>query len=528
MTAHAHAPLPFPDEMARWDAAAADFGILPTILMENASREALHVLTQSAGSVEGRRILVLAGPGNNGGDAFALARHLDCAGAEVRLAHAKPLAAYRREAGYNVRLAGRLGLDMVPVAERSLSRLAAEWLVWRPEIVIDGLLGTGFSGQLSPFFARLVQTVNVLRETAFVLALDVPSGLSAQDGRPRPDAVRAHATATFEAAKFGLALPWAAEYTGWLHVRPIGIPPQVKAAHPASAALLGDETLSLLPPPTKGGHKGSYGHVLILGGSFGLTGAPVLAALGALRSGAGLATVGCPSGLSYHLKAGVPDVMTLPLGKGSEWSGGFLNELGPHLARFDALVCGPGLGRTEGAREFLRRLLAEPELPPLVLDADALYWLAETPELLPLPAGTVVTPHPREAARLLGTDAAAVQADRYAAVRAVGERCGVTVLLKGAGTLIAAPGSPVFLLPLDLPALSTAGSGDVLAGCLGAMLGRGLSGLDAACLASWLHARAGLILGNDFPARGCTASDIAAALPRAMQGDASCARQKTS
>jgi len=301
-------------------------------------------------------------------------------------------------------------------------------------------------------------------------------------------------------------------------VRPIGIPPQVKAAHPVSAALLGGETLSLLPPASGSGHKGSYGHVLVLGGSFGLTGAPVLAALGALRSGAGLATVGCPSGLSYHLKAGIPDVMTLPLGKGSEWTGGFMDELGPYLSRFDALVCGPGLGRTDGARDFLRRLLAETERPPLLLDADALYWLAELGDMPPLGPGTVITPHPREAARLLATDTASVQADRYAAVRALADTFGTVAVLKGAGTLVAAPGAPVFLLPHDVPALSTAGSGDVLAG---------LPPLDAACLAAWLHARAGLILDNQFPARGCTASDIAAALPRAMQGDAPCAQPRT-
>lgn len=522
-----HPPLPFPEEMARWDAAAAEFGILPEILMENASRAALDVLARATGDLEGRRVLVVAGPGNNGGDAFALARHLDCAGAEVRLAHTKPLSAYRKESGYHVRLAKKLGLDMALVTERGISRLAAEWLVWRPEIVIDGLLGTGFAGSLSPFFARLVQTVNVLRETTFVLALDVPSGLSARDGRPSPEAVRAHATATFEAAKFGLALPWAARHTGWLHVRPIGIPPQVKADHPVSAALLGNETLRLLPPVASAGHKGAYGHVLVLGGSYGLTGAPVLAALGALRSGAGLATVGCPSGLSYHLKAGIPDVMTLPLGKGSEWNGGFMDELGPHLSRFDALVCGPGLGRTEGAREFLRRLLAETERPPLILDADALYWLAKTPDMPPVGPRCVITPHPREAALLLDQDTDAVQGDRYRAARALADRFGCVCVLKGAGTLVASPDAPTFLLPHDVPSLSTAGSGDVLAGCLGTLLGRGLSPLDAACLATWLHARAGLILDNEFPARGCTASDIAAALPRAMQGDEPCARPRT-
>ena len=145
----------------------------------------------------------------------------------------------------------------------------------------------------------------------------------------------------------------------------------------------------------------------------------------------------------------------------------------------------------------------------------------------PLGPGTVITPHPREAARLLATDTASVQADRYAAVRALADTFGTVAVLKGAGTLVAAPGAPVFLLPHDVPALSTAGSGDVLAGCLGTMLGRGLPPLDAACLAAWLHARAGLILDNQFPARGCTASDIAAALPRAMQGDAPCAQPRT-
>ncbi|EPR42336.1 NAD(P)H-hydrate epimerase [Desulfovibrio sp. X2] len=519
-----HAPLPSPDEMARWDKASVSLGIKPEILMENASREALRVLAEGLGGLAGRRVLLLAGPGNNGGDVFALARHLLCAGAVVRLAQTKPRAGYKGESAYNLRLAAKLGVNGELVTERNLSRLELEWTTWRPDAVVDGLLGTGFSGSLSSFFLRLVQVVNALRASSFIFAVDVPSGLDARTGRPAPEAVRAHATATFEAAKFGLALPWAAAFTGRLYVRAIGIPPQVKDEHPASAALLGPETLGLLPGPGGEGHKGTYGHLLVLGGSYNLTGAPVLASLGGLRSGCGLSTIGCPSGLSYHLKSGMPELMTLPLGKGNEWNGHFMAELGPHLGRFQALVVGPGLGRTDGARDFLRRLLAEEMLPPLVLDADALYWLAQDTELPRLPEGTVLTPHPLEAGRILGTGAGEVQDDRRSAVHALIERTGAVVILKGAGTLVAAPGSPVHLCSVDAPALSVGGSGDVLAGCVGALLARGLPPLDAARLGAYLHAQAGLLLSNEFPARGCTATEIAAALPRAMQGASPCAR----
>lgn len=522
-----HAPLPTPEEMARWDKAAVALGIRPEILMENASREAMHVLCGLAGDLAGRSVLLLAGPGNNGGDAIALARHLHCAGATVLLAHVKPLSAYKGEAGYNARLARKLGLATELVTERNLASKAISWELSRPCAVVDGLLGTGFSGQLSPFFLELVETIARLGRDSLVLALDAPTGLSALTGRPSPAAVRADATVTFEAAKIGLAQPFAAPFTGRLHVRPIGIPPEVKKTHPASAALLGPETLGLLPRPAPEGHKGSYGHVLILGGSYGLTGAPVLAALGALRGGAGLATVGCPSGLSLHLKAGQPDIMALPLGKGGEWSAGFLDELLPHVGHFSALVAGPGLGRSEGARDFLRGLLAASGLPPLVLDADALYWLAQE-EILPrLPENAVLTPHPREAGRLLGLDAAAVQADRPAAIRALVERTGAMCVLKGAGTLVAAPGQPIHLCPVDAPALSVGGSGDVLAGLLGALLAQGLSCFEAARLAVWLHASAGLHLAENFPNRGCTATEIAAALPHAMK-EQPCAPPKTS
>ncbi len=503
-------PLPTPAEIAAWDAASvAECGMSFLALMENASREAMHALVGEVGDVRGKTVLLLAGPGNNGGDAIALARHLDNRGAHVTIALARPRAGYKGAAGANARLAARLALPMVPLARADLSRAEP------PDILVDGLLGTGFSGELRPELRVVVEAVNRLRERTYVFSLDIPSGLSGQSGRPSPVAVAAHATVAFEAAKTGLVAAEAAPFVGRLLVREIGIPRVVKAAHPCRAARIAPRILRALPPVSPTLHKGSAGRVVVIGGSRGLTGAPLLAGLGALRAGAGLVSVACPGAVEIALKAGFPDVMTMPVGGG----GHFCAADAPAAHRFaegaGAVALGPGIGRHPETAGFLAALLPLP--CPVLLDADALHFLADDPSLAgKLGPAAVITPHPGEAARLLGADIPAVEADRLESARSLARRFGCVAVLKGPATVVAAPDGSAAVSPIIAPNLAVGGSGDVLAGLGASLLARSLSPLLAASLAVYWHGLGGVRLAAAYPARGNLASEIADALPHAL------------
>jgi NAD(P)H-hydrate epimerase len=495
--------------MSVWDRETIHtVGIPGVTLMESASREAVNVLLEEYGDVDGATVYCFAGSGNNGGDAFAMARALADLGAEVTVFHTRPKKGYRGETRANLLWAQKLGVPLVHLAGVNLDGLP------QPDIIVDGLLGTGFEGTLREDILNLVRTVNRLGERAFVLAVDIPSGLNGLTGRAQPEAVMADATATFQSPKLGLVMPEAMPFTGALHVCPIGIPLKIQEDNPVRHHLITGAVMETLPAPARDMHKGTAGHVLVIGGSVGLTGAPHLAALAALRSGAGLATVACPAGLADTVKGGSPEIMTLALGSGTEWTKNMAAEIKAELERFDALVIGPGQGRAPEAMAFVLELLGSCELP-LVLDADALFALAASPEhLKSLPERTVLTPHPGEMARLLGVSIADIQADRLGAADRFLAACETTLVLKGAATLVT-DRDTTCVSPFAEPNLSVGGSGDVLSGVVGTLLAGGLSPLHAACAGVFWHGLAGRALHNEFPARGNLASEIANMLPHA-------------
>ena len=512
-------PLPTPEEMAEWDRKTMEeIGIHAHVLMENAGREAFAVLREELGDVAGKRAVLFAGPGNNGGDAIALSRNLHEAGADTLLALTRPQSRYRASAGYNLKLAKSQG---VPICGRQRFEPARPGVLGPFDIVVDGLLGTGFAGALRPDALEMVRSVNLLGKKAFVLALDIPSGLNGLTGLPSPTAVAADATVTFEAAKIGLISPEAAPFTGRLHVRRIGIPGVIKTKYPAAAAAVTRDILKTLPAPDPLMHKGRAGRVLVVGGSPGLTGAPLLAALAALRAGAGLVTAACPHGLEPQVKAGVPDVMTLPLGAPgeTEWTPGMADEIKEKAPTVDAVVIGPGLGRAPGAGAFLERLL--PFGVPAVIDADALFFLAEESNLRNQLADTdLLTPHPGEMAALLGCDIAGVQADRIRAATTLARARGVTAVLKGPATVVAqSSGEPfrALISPHACANLAVGGSGDALSGIIAALLAGGVFPLPAACLGVYWHGLAGKRLAARFPRRGNTASEIVEELGPALK-----------
>ena len=502
-------PLPTPAEMAVWDRETIrTVGIPGVTLMESASREAVNVLLEEYGDVDGTTIYCFAGSGNNGGDAFAMARNLADLGAEVTVFHTRPKRGYRGETRTNLLWAHKLGIRLVHLAGVTPDALP------QPDVIVDGLLGTGFQGTLREDILHLVRTINRLGERAFVLAVDIPSGLNGLTGRAQPEAVTADATATFQSPKLGLIMPEAMPFTGALHVCPIGIPLKVQTDNPARHHLITGAVMNTLPAPARDMHKGNAGHVLVVGGSVGLTGAPHLAALAALRSGSGLVTVACPAKLADAVKADSPDIMTLPLGSGTTWDKGMAAQIKEELHRFDSVVLGPGLGRAPEAMAFALELLDFCKLP-MVLDADALFALAAFPEhLKALPERAVLTPHPGEMARLLDVSIATVQADRMDAANRFLAACDTTLVLKGAATLVADPDTTC-VSPFAEPNLSVGGSGDVLSGVIGTLLAARLSPLHAACAGVFWHGLAGRALHNKFPARGNLASEIANMLPQA-------------
>lgn len=521
-------PLPTPAEMAAWDnSAIRDFGLKAELLMENAGAEALSVLREAFGPLCGARVLLIAGGGNNGGDAFVLARRLLDEGAKPLVLHTRPLSGYRAAARYHLDLARRAGASCQHLAPGRAKAVLMGCEA--PDILVDGLMGTGFTGELSPEALSLVQAMNVLGENCFVLALDTPSGLDGQTGHPRPEAVRADVTVAFHAPKLGCAQIQAEPYVGSLTPRAIGIPRAVMNATPPRQVLLTERLFSLLTPPAAQLQKGRAGHVLVLGGSEGLTGAAQLCALAAMRAGAGLVTVGCPRGILPELKAGMPDIMALGLGQGDAWTADCMDALMPSLSRYDCVVIGPGLGRNKEGAEFLTRfaqafaqVFNKGWATPCVYDADALYHLAQHPELMKeLPKSAVLTPHPGEMGRMLGMSANEVQSDRSSAAHRFLSKHPQVLTLKGAGTLVG-QGEMLHLSPISAPNLAVGGSGDVLAGVIATLCARGLSPLYAACLGVYWHGLCGLALAQDFPARGNLPTEIAHALPHVLKEHAPC------
>lgn len=530
--------LPTPAEMSLWDSRATALGLPEFLLMENASREAFHVLrecyaadgngcyrgkgSRGNGSLEGCRVLLFMGKGNNGGDAAALARHMLDAGAVPLVVHTAPLETYAPTPAEHARVAAACGVPFMHVdqwIERQMESIQSPTGALIADIIIDGLLGTGFRGQLRALELRLVEYINASAPHAFVLSLDIPSGLNGLTGLPCPEAVRSHATVTFEAAKPGLILHRAKPFTGALHVRPIGIPACIKQDHPASFRKLGTNWTAALPSVQTMAHKGLAGHVLVAGGSVAYPGAAHLAALGAARTGAGLVSVAAPGELAEKIRAHDACLMPLALPSASSnteaWTPKAANALAPLLAQLacahGALVLGPGLGRNPDTTAFVACALALPR-PHTVVDADALHHVV--PALLR--HTDILTPHPGEAAHLLRLSTTDVQADRFATLEKLKDIAPCVWVLKGEGTLIGQRGEATVISPYSVPTLAVGGSGDVLAGCCAALLAQGLSPLMAACVGVRLHAEAGLLLVAEFSGRGNSALHIAEALPRAL------------
>ncbi|HEX9139555.1 MAG TPA: NAD(P)H-hydrate dehydratase [Steroidobacteraceae bacterium] len=464
-------------------------------LMKRAGEAALRALRSRW--PRATQIAVVCGGGNNGGDGYVLARFGQAAGLKVVALAAVPTDQLRGEA--------RRAADEFLSSGGRVDPISAAALL-PGEVIVDALLGTGVREPLRPEAQLAISAINHCGRP--VLALDLPSGLDGDSGQELGEAVRADCTITFVAAKCGLLLGAGPECTGRLIVDDLDVPtlPGGQGA-PVLECLDARDIAHALPSRPRQAHKGDFGRVLIIGGAPGMPGAVRLAGEACLRVGAGLVHVACAPVNVAAIGAGRPELMSLGLESAA--------DLAPLLRDADVVAIGPGLGRADWSRQLWSAALGSGK--PLVIDADALNLLAESGQRAPQ---AILTPHPGEAARLLGTDSASVQRDRVGALKALVARHDGVVILKGAGTLVGAAGHITALCASGNPGMASAGMGDVLTGAVAGILAQCRDPWQAAVAAVQAHAMAGDELAHSHGQRGILALEVAAGLTRWVNGQA--------
>jgi len=515
-------PLLTAEEMQSLDAhAIKDIGIPGPVLMETAGRGVFNrMMFHFSEKIEEGTAAIVCGKGNNGGDGFVIARCLLNKGFRPTVLLLGAKNDVKGDAAVHLNAYVNSGGKIVEVSAGATEEAKSE--IKRACVIVDAILGTGLKDDARGLAAEAIGWINSSRKPgARVVSVDIPSGASSDTGRICGAAVRADLTVTFAYKKRGHRLHPAAELAGRIDVTDIGIPPSALELINPGLLELEEADFKDLPSRPSDSHKKTFGHVYVLGGSQGMAGAPGLAALAALRSGAGLATVAWPLGPAAEARLPL-EIMTARLGASGStkcegvWDENLLETASSAVEKADAIAIGPGMGVSQGAAAFLKGFL-EMEGAPVVIDADALNLIAKHEDVWTGNKRTaIMTPHPGEAARLLKTTTAEIQKDRVYAAESLARRFGCSIILKGAGTLIASPGEATALVPLGNPGMATAGTGDVLTGVLAAFMARGMSVLAASRLAAYTHAMAGDFAADDKGMDGLTASDVIDALPEAV------------
>jgi len=502
------------DEMRKMDQDTIEnFGLPGRILMENAGRGATRMLIKMFPDIKGKKVGIAAGSGNNGGDGFVIARCIKECGADVTVFVLSETKKIRGDAKTNLNLLSLLDIRVHEVPDKEIFE-KQQILLAQQEIWVDAILGTGLRAEVNGFFHHVIQFIN--NSQKFVFAVDIPSGLDSDTGQPHGISIQADATVTFGFAKTGHMLYPGKDFTGKLCVVDIGIPtPIVDAIHPKQRLLTSEFIREEYQPRFSNAHKGSTGHLFVIAGSPGKTGAAALTSLSAMRTGAGLVTLGIPAGLNPVLESQVREVMTLPL---SETEDGLLHESSEQtilafLKNKKCLAIGPGLGTALRTRTLFFKILQNLKIPA-VIDADGITMMAENKNILnSLKLPVILTPHPGEMARLMNVTPSEIQKDRIAAARAFALEYHVHLVLKGAGTVIAHPDGTVYINPTGNPGMASSGMGDVLTGMIAGLLTQGYSPEAATYLGVWLHGSAADSLIQKKGVIGFLASDVMEEIP---------------
>jgi hydroxyethylthiazole kinase-like uncharacterized protein yjeF len=482
------------------------YGISGLVLMERAGLAVTRVVKEMAG----HKVLVLAGNGNNGGDGLVVARNLHNSGYNVKVLLLGQKRRMSPDCKAQHAVARKMGVSMEFRARLRTADIHGA-------TVVDAIFGTGLGKDVSGEIASSISLLNA--SGAPVVSVDIASGVSSDTGQVMGVAVRASATVTFGLPKRGHLLYPGAGYTGKLFVEDIGFPPALTGGKDLRCSLLMREEMALLAPERPVySHKGDYGHVLLISGSKGKTGAALMAARACLRTGAGLLTIGAPGLLTDSFQAAVTEEMFLPLpdtGRGTL----ALNALDDILEFLDSkraiLAMGPGIGRDEETRKLLLELITRCTAPMLI-DADGINALEGKAGLLKkLKAPAVLTPHPGEFSRLSGKGVGDIERDRIEAAVSFSKKSGTVLVLKGVPTVVAEPGGRAFVNPTGNPGMAKAGVGDVLTGMTAALMAQGLTPLDASLLGVYLHGLAGDISASEKGEHSLISSDIIEAIPEA-------------
>ena len=494
-----------------------DIGIPGAVLMENAGRGTFEQMLRHFPDIRQRKVAVLAGKGNNGGDGFVIARCLLNHSGAVKvflLAQAETISG---DAAINMRAFQRMGGAVAEIPDE------AAWQRALPDIqhaglIVDAIFGTGLSSAVTGLALRVIEDINKAGKP--IVSVDLPSGIDASTGAVLGSAVKAHLTCTLGLVKQGLVVYPGASCAGKLEVIDIGIPQALVSSAGLQDHLLEEKDFTgKLPQRNPDSHKGTYGHAFIIAGSPGKTGAAAMAAQAAMRVGAGLVTIGIPAALNQILAIKVTEAMTEPL---PDASAGFLGmdawqRIQEVLPGKNVVAVGPGISDREETAALVFKIL-ETAAVPLVIDADGLNAVARNPDILKkAKAPVILTPHPGEMARLTGTTTQVVQTDRIAAARKFACEFGVTLVLKGARTVIAEPGGHAYINPTGNPGMASGGMGDVLTGMIAGFLAQGCDALFSAQLSAFLHGHIGDRISAQRGCVGILATDIINEIPGALQ-----------
>ena len=485
------------------------------ILMENAGLRIFQSLKNIYPDLRLKKIIIFAGSGNNGGDGFVVARHLYNYGVKVKVFLLLHSGKIKDEAGENLNTINKMGVELIETETTKLEEI--QRAIQNSDLIIDAILGTGLQGKVIGLKAKIIDLINIANKE--VVAIDVPSGLDADTGKIEGPCIKATHTITLALPKIGLLIFPGASYAGKVTVEDIGIPSYLSKNNKIKTNIVTKEMVkSLLPFRATYSHKGSFGKVLILAGSIGMTGAAYLASEAAMRSGAGIVVLGIPRSLNPIMEVKLTEVMTVPLAETEKQSLGEEAEetISKLMKDFSVLGIGPGISRQAETQRLVRKIIKKSNIP-LVIDADAIYALSKDISVLKkVKVPLVITPHLGEIARLINKDIDYILNNQLDITREIAQKYKIVVVLKGARTIIANKEGEAYINVGDNSGMATGGSGDVLTGIICSLIAQGADNFSAAITGVYIHTLAGDLARSIKGERGMIAGDILSQVPQAF------------